>query len=162
MLVTYLPDSLQPHRLYSPWNCPGHNPGVGSLSLLQGIFPTQGLNPDLLQFRRPRFNPGLGRSAVEGKGYPLQCSGLDNSMDCIVYGVTKSRTRLGDFQFHLKILAHWGFPDSSADKESTCQCRRPGFNPWVRKIPWRRAWQATPVLLPGESQGQRNLAGYSS
>ena len=37
-------DSLQPHRLYSPWNFPGQNPGVGSLSLLQGIFPTQGSN----------------------------------------------------------------------------------------------------------------------
>ena len=40
-------DSLRPHGLYSPWNSPGHNTGVGSLSLLQGIFPTQGLNPDL-------------------------------------------------------------------------------------------------------------------
>ena len=38
-------DSLQPHGLYSPWNSPGQNPRVGSLSLLQGIFPTQGLNP---------------------------------------------------------------------------------------------------------------------
>ena len=38
-------DSLQPHGLYSPWNSPGQNTGVGSLSLLQGIFPTQGLNP---------------------------------------------------------------------------------------------------------------------
>jgi len=35
------------------------------------------------------------------------------------------------------------------------------FDPWVRKIPWRRKWQPTPVLLPGESHGQRNLAGYS-
>ena len=34
------------------------------------------------------------------------------------------------------------------------QCRRPGFNPWVGKIPWRRAWQPTPVFLPGESHGQ--------
>ena len=33
--------------------------------------------------------------------------------------------------------------------------------PWVGKIPWRRAWQPTPVFLPGESHGQRNLAGYS-
>ena len=39
--------SLQPHRLYIPWNSPGQNAGVGSLSLLQGIFPTQGLNPGL-------------------------------------------------------------------------------------------------------------------
>ena len=40
--------------------------------------------------------------------------------------------------------------------------RRPGFNPWVRKIPWRRAWQPTPVLLPAESHGQRSLAGLQS
>ena len=38
-------DSLQPHELYSPWNSPGQNTGVGSFSLLQGIFPTQGSNP---------------------------------------------------------------------------------------------------------------------
>ena len=38
-------------------------------------------------------------------------------------------------------------------------CRRPGFDPWVRKIPWRRKRQPTPVLLPRKSHGQRNLAG---
>ena len=46
-------------------------------------------------------SPGLGRSPGEGKGYPLQYSGLENSMDCTVPGVTKSRTRLSDFHFHL-------------------------------------------------------------
>ena len=40
-------DSLQPHGLYSPWNSPGQNTGVDSLSLLQGIFPTQGMNARL-------------------------------------------------------------------------------------------------------------------
>ena len=45
-------DSLQPHGLYSPWNSPGQNTGVGSLSLLQGIFPTQELNQGLLHCRR--------------------------------------------------------------------------------------------------------------
>ena len=39
--------------------------------------------------------------------------------------------------------------------------RRPGFNPWVGKIPWRREWQSTPVFFPGESHGQRSLVGYS-
>ena len=34
------------------------------------------------------------------------------------------------------------------------------FNPWIGKIPWRRTWQSTPVFLPGESHGQRNLVGY--
>ena len=43
--------------------------------------------------------PGLGRSPGEGKGYPLQYSGLENSLDCIVPGVTKSRTQLSDFHF---------------------------------------------------------------
>ena len=46
-------------------------------------------------------------------------------------------------------------------KESACQCRRCGFDPWVRKIPWKREWQPTLVLLPGKSHGQRSLAGYS-
>ena len=45
-------DSLRPQGLYSPWNPPGQNTGVGSLSLLQGIFPTQGSNPGLLHCRR--------------------------------------------------------------------------------------------------------------
>ena len=45
--------------------------------------------------------PGLGRSPREGKGYPLQYSGLENSIDCIVHGVAKSQTWLSDFHFHL-------------------------------------------------------------
>ena len=47
-----LSDSLRSHGLYNSWNSPGQNTGVGSLSLLQGIFPTQGLNPGLLQCRQ--------------------------------------------------------------------------------------------------------------
>ena len=39
--------------------------------------------------------------------------------------------------------------------------RETWFDPWVRKIPWRRKWQPTPVFLPGESHGRRNLVGYS-
>ena len=55
----------------------------------------------------------------------------------------------------------WGFPGGSADKESTWQCRRRRSHSWVRKIPWRRKWQPTPVFLPGKSHGQRDLVGYS-
>ena len=54
-----------------------------------------------------------------------------------------------------------GFPCWLSAKESTCQCRRHGFDPWVRKIPWRRKWQLTPVFLPRKSHEQRSLAGYS-
>ena len=39
--------------------------------------------------------------------------------------------------------------------------KRRGFDPWVGKIPWRRAWKPTPVFLPGESPGQKSLKGYS-
>ena len=42
------------------------------------------------------------------------------------------------------------------------QCGRPGFNPWVGKILWRRKWQHTPVLLPGKSHGQRSVVGFNS
>ena len=42
-------------------------------------------------------------------------------------------------------------PAKKKKKESACQCRRPRFNPWVRKIPWRRKWLPTPVFLPGKS-----------
>ena len=53
-----------------------------------------------------------------------------------------------------------GFPGGSNVKESACS-QRPGFNPWDRKIPWRREWLSTPVFFPGESLGQRSLVGYS-
>ena len=46
-------------------------------------------------------------------------------------------------------------------KESACQCRRCRFESCVEKIPWSGAWQPTPVFPPGESHGQRILAGYS-
>ena len=132
-------NSLRPHGLYSPWNSPGQNTGMGSLSLLQGIFLTQGSNPGLPLCRQILYQlshtrkalyeknythitlgfpggsdgkesacnvgdlgliPGLGRSPGERKGYPLQYSGLENSMDCIVRGVAKSQTRQSDFHFH--------------------------------------------------------------
>ena len=62
------------------------------------------------------------------------------------------------------IKAILGFPGGASGKEPACQCRRRdrrGFNPWVEKTLWRRKWQPTPVFLPGESDGQRSLAGYS-
>ena len=58
------------------------------------------------------------------------------------------------------LLCH--FLGGSVVKESTCQCRRHGFDPWCRKIPWRRRWQPTSVLFPGKSHGQRSLAGFST
>ena len=57
-----------------------------------------------------------------------------------------------------------GLPRWLGAKEPACQCRRHqrcGFNPWVRKIPWSRKWQPTPVFLPRECHGERSLVGYS-
>ena len=52
------------------------------------------------------------------------------------------------------------FPGGTRDNESAFQCKRCMFDPRVRKIPWRRKWQPTPVFLPGKSHGPRSLAGY--
>ena len=55
-----------------------------------------------------------------------------------------------------KIMASGPFTSwqiGSDGKASTCKCRRPGFNSWVGKIPWRRKWQPTPVLLLGKFHG---------
>ena len=60
--------------------------------------------------------------------------------------------------------AQRGFPGGTSGEEATCQCRRckrHRFDLWIGKIPQRRAWQPTPVFVPGESHGQRNLVGYS-
>ena len=56
-----------------------------------------------------------------------------------------------------------GFPGDSVVKNLSADTgnRRHRFDPWVGKIPWRRAWQPTPVFLPGESHGKGILTGYS-
>jgi len=57
-----------------------------------------------------------------------------------------------------------GLTGGASGKETTYQCRRHkrhGFDPWIEEIPWRKAWQPTPVFLPGEFRGQRSLAGCS-
>ena len=61
-------------------------------------------------------------------------------------------------------LDKWAFPGGNSGKESTRKCRRhkrPGFDPRIGKISWRKAWQPTPVCLPRDSHGQRSLVGYS-
>ena len=72
--------------------------------------------------------------------------------------------RREDQDIDMTMVQEGGFPGGTVGKESTCQCRRRKrckFDPWVGKIPWKRKWQPTPVLLPGKSHGQRNLVGDS-
>ena len=77
----------------------------------------------------------------------------------IVQGRTAAA--LGRLLFFSKV--QWGsrgFPGGS-DERICLQYRRPGFDPWVRKIRWRRKWQPTLAFLPGKSYGQRSLVSYS-
>ena len=55
-----------------------------------------------------------------------------------------------------------GLPWGLSGKESTHQCRRHWFNPWVGKIPQKNKWQPTPAFWPGKSHGQGGLTGYST
>ena len=105
-------NSLRPHGLYSPWNSPGRNTEVGRLSLLQGIFPTQGLNLGLRHCRRilyqlshhgsprilewvanpfssvssdPGIKPGsLGSPTLQADSLPAELSGKPNQQTCPV------------------------------------------------------------------------------
>ena len=65
-------NTLWPHGLYSPWNSPGQNTGVGSLSLLQGISPTQGSNPGLLHYRQILYQLSYkGSPRILWEAYPF-------------------------------------------------------------------------------------------
>ena len=106
------------------------------------------------------------------------CDPMDYSLpDSSVHGILQAICRLLEWvampfsrgssqprdwtQVSRNALSVWGgFPHSSIGKECL-QCRKPGFDSWVRKIPCRRKWQSTPVFLPGESHRQRSLASYS-
>ena len=77
--------------------------------------------------------PGLGRSPGEGKGYPLQYCGLENSMDCIVHGVTKSQTWLSDF--HFTSLPFLGFPGGSVVKNPPANAGDMGSSPGLGRSP---------------------------
>ena len=71
--------TLWPHRLHSPWNSPGQNTGVGSLSLLQGIFPTQGWNPGL-----PHCRQILYQLSYQGSPTNIRLS-YNNIKWCLMY-----------------------------------------------------------------------------
>ena len=60
----------------------------------------------------------------------------------------------------MSIYSIFGFPGGSGGKASACNAGDQGLIPGLGRFPWRRKWQSTPVFLPGESRGQRSLAGY--
>ena len=86
--------------------------------------------------------PASGRSPGEGNGNPLQDS-------CLPSPIKGAQRNI------------WASLVAQTIMHVCLQRGRPGFDPWVRKIPWRRKWQPTPVLLPGKFHGLRSLVGYS-
>ena len=114
----------------------------GSPGTVKCHFPTASIEPQVISV-------GLGP-------FPFFWGGVRSFSKAFLY-VLKA-VSYKDLRFLM------GFPGVASGKEPACQCRkckRCGFEPWVGKIPWRRAWQHTPLFLPGESHEQRSLAGYS-
>ena len=103
--------------------------------------------------------PGLGRSPGEGIGYPLQYSGLENSMDCTVHGIAKSRTQLTNFHFHFrkwkvqpwetsqsKILSQGNLIPLLIAKRATLQKRT--FSIFMR-LERKKIWRSVLLRQPG-------------
>ena len=79
-------------------------------------------------------------------------------------GCTRVRHDLGLYNNYV-YMCMWGLPRWFCGKEPACQCwrcKRLEFDPWVGKIPWRRAWQPTPLFLSVKSRGQRSPVACSS
>ena len=81
----------------------------------------------------------------------------------MVYDQSRHHIKCDQPRQHIKKQRHYFARDSLVAQIIKClpQCGRPMFDPWVRKIPWRRKWQPTPVFLPGKFHGWRSLVGYS-
>ena len=137
----------------APVLLPGKSRGWRSLV---GCSPWGGEELDTTERRHFHFS-----CIGEGNGNPLQCSFLENPRDggawwAAIYGVTQSRTQLKRLSCSNSSSRDW-----YSGKELPSQCNRHESDPCIRKIPWRRKWQTTPVFLPGKSHGQRSLVAYS-
>ena len=105
---------------------------------------------------------GAGRLAVSWAGGMHVCFGVGPCQGCKLLAAKASWAHLGLFKLICLYPKNQpGLPWWLRQYRICLHCRRPGFHPWVGKIPWRRAWQLTPVFFPGKSHGQRSLAGYS-
>ena len=76
-------------------------------------------------------------------------------------GKKKKKKTLTKKRTTKKVLKKKDIDKKKKVKKSACQCRRQEFEPWVRKMPWRRKLEPTPVFLPEESHGQRSLVDYN-
>ena len=110
-------DSLRPHGLYSPWNSPGQNTGVGSHSFLQGIFPTQGSNPGLLHCRwilyqlshrgHPRILKWVAYLFSSGSSWPRNWTGVS----CITGRFFTNWTIREAWKYNRNLITCWAVHD---------------------------------------------------
>ena len=105
-------DCLRPHGRYSPWNFPCQNTGVGSLSLLRGIFPTQGLNPSLLHCRQTL--------------YQLSHKGSPRILEWVAYpffsGSSRPRNQTGVSWIAGRLFTSWATRSFGLSEEVNCHC----------------------------------------
>ncbi|CAI9156759.1 unnamed protein product [Rangifer tarandus platyrhynchus] len=112
-----MPSTLGVGSLFAVGDCPMHCRVFSSLlGLLQGFPGGSADKESACNAGDPSLAPGLGRSLGEGDSYPLQYSGMENSMDC-VRGVARSWSRLSDFPFH--VLVSFSLDDSGTPSVTT-------------------------------------------
>ena len=122
-------------------------------SSVHGIFQARILECVAIPFSRGFSDPGVkaGSSKLQADSLPSKQPGKPKNTGVGHHCLLRN----------LALENIIGLPWWVSGKEFTCQCRRYGLDPWVRKIPWRKKWQHTPIFLPGKSHGQRSLAGYN-
>ena len=189
-MILYDLMDCRPTRLPCPWDSPGKNSGVGFHSLLQGIFPTQGLNPGLLHCRfftiwatreapkrsstRSGVQTPAGTCPLDLKSNPLNTrpsqlwASITDwiSIQAWTHVIFKSKVhREAPDERDLTIGWELGKGETQLYRVSlvaqTIKSLLAMQVTWVGKIPWRRAWQPTPVFMPGDFHGQRSLASYT-
>ena len=112
--------------------------------------------------RGPSSIPGQGtRSHMLQLKIPSECSQINKINFSFFFLKTPVFGLLGLILHEARTSHELLLPWWLRRQRLCSQCRRPRINPWVRRIPWRRKWQPTPVFLPGKSHGQRSLVGYS-
>ena len=155
------PHRRPPTRLRCPWDSPGKNTGVGCHFLLQC---SKVKSESEVTQSCPTLSNSMGwslpGSSVHGSFQTRVLEGGASAFSFLLLGLINISHTLIYLMVFYTYLAN---PQVHSGKESACHCRRHercGFNPCVEKIPWRRKWQPSPVLLPGESHGRRSLVGY--
>ena len=132
----------------------------------KSICHCEGKNNAKSIFREAKFGSitvCYHRNSVHGNWSQITQFSKEKSLHNVTAGVTMTILRYPNSWPSNQCAHEWmkSFPGGTSSKETSRQGSTYGFNPWVRKIPWRRKWQLTPIFLPGESHGQRSLAGYS-